>query len=286
MNRIEARWASDILEKGNGFATLPSNLSEDFFTQAASDNGDYGQENTSQHITNTVLYQYGNFGSIEHSSKSKKVSRRRSVSLPPVLLEEENFIKKPTCPTKFRRELFANILTTKPSKEFIYEKMVTRSWVLLRMVGNKVFNVEIAQEQTIPGWTGFRKCINLKVSAPTRIGNCRSIPASPTDTNVVYTMLINVKKMLLNLGQKDPCITVDESIYAIAKKIQWQVPALEDITIRLGGFHRAKNFLGIIGKRMKSSGFEEIVTRFKLFGSKRVEGTFFNCYFFFFASEN
>ena len=62
--------------------------------------------------------------------------------------------------------------------------------------------------------------------------------------------------MLANLGQTDPCITMDESIYPMAKKIQWQVSALADITIHFGGCHRAKIFFGIIGKRMKSSGFE------------------------------
>ena len=69
---IEATWVTDILEKVDGFATLPTKLSKFNFLQAASDNGDYGQESTSQHITNIVLYQYGNFESIEHFSKSKK----------------------------------------------------------------------------------------------------------------------------------------------------------------------------------------------------------------------
>ena len=54
--------------------------------------------------------------------------------------------------------------------------------------------------------------------------------------------------MLVNLGQADPCVTVDESIYELAKRIQWHVPALQDVTVRLGGFHRAKYFLGVIGK--------------------------------------
>ena len=75
----------------------------------------------------------------------------------------------------------------------------------------------------------------MKVTSPTIIGNCRSIPASPTDMNVVYTMLLNVRKILINLGQTDPCITVDESIYQIAKKIQRNMPSLEDVTLRLGG---------------------------------------------------
>lgn len=75
-------------------------------------------------------------------------------------------------------------------------------------------------------------------------------------------MLINVNKMLTNLGQTGPCVTVDESIYAIAKTIQWQV--LADITIRLR----------IVGKRMKSSGFKEIISQFQLFGCTNIEGTF------------
>ena len=66
--KTEATWISDILERGNGFAALPLNLSKFFLTQAASDNEVYGQEHTPQNVTNTVLDEHGNFGSIEHSS--------------------------------------------------------------------------------------------------------------------------------------------------------------------------------------------------------------------------
>ena len=44
--RIEFTWVSGIWGKVDGFATLPTYLSKFFFTQASSDNGDYGQENT------------------------------------------------------------------------------------------------------------------------------------------------------------------------------------------------------------------------------------------------
>lgn len=50
--QADATWASNILEKGDGFAKLPKNLSKFFLMQAASDMGNYEQENTSQHITN------------------------------------------------------------------------------------------------------------------------------------------------------------------------------------------------------------------------------------------
>ena len=55
-------------------------------------------------------------------------------------------------------------------------------------------------------------------------------------------------------------LTVDESIYEIAKGIQFQLsPQFDHMVIRLGGFHRAKYFIGVIGKRMERSGFDEVL---------------------------
>ena len=59
VQRIETTWASSIIDSGEGYATLPSNTVRDVFSQAASDNGDFCQENNSQHVTNTVVYQHG-----------------------------------------------------------------------------------------------------------------------------------------------------------------------------------------------------------------------------------
>ena len=118
---------------------------------------------------------------------------------------------------------------------------MNNAWILVRNVGSKLFHVD--QIQCVPSWTGFQKIVSLKVTSPTTIGNCRSIPAPPTDIQVVYNMMINLKKMLKNLGQPDPCITLDEAIYQLAKQVQWTAPYLEDVTVRLGGFHRAKTFV-------------------------------------------
>ena len=54
------KWANDIVEEGDEYATLPSNIKPDVFSQVAFDNADYGQENNWQHITNIVIYQYPN----------------------------------------------------------------------------------------------------------------------------------------------------------------------------------------------------------------------------------
>lgn len=69
VQRIETTWASSIIELGDGYATLPSNTVSGLFTQAASD---YSQENDSQHVTNTVVYQYGTSTGKINTSALKK----------------------------------------------------------------------------------------------------------------------------------------------------------------------------------------------------------------------
>ena len=272
--RIETTWATEVMESGDGYATIPSNISSNIFTQAASDNGDYGQENNSQHVTNTVVYQYTNlngmFPSINVGRLKKKSTLRRSISLPPTPMEEIRFFKDTVFPTYYSEVNIEELLCGIVSESQSNSGSLTAAWILLRITGNKIFNLDIHQK--IPSWTGFRKVFTLKCSQPTVIGNCRSLPASPTDINVVHTMLVNVKKILTNIGQTDPCVTVDESIYQLAKQVQWCTPTLQDITIRLGGFHRAKNFMGVIGKRMQSTGFGDILEAAGLFGANQVEG--------------
>ena len=44
------------------------------------------------------------------------------------------------------------------------------------------------------------------------------------------------------------------------------------MVFRLGGFHIAKNFLGVIGKRMDISGFSEILEDTSSYGPTKVKG--------------
>ena len=100
--------------------------------------------------------------------------------------------------------------------------------------------------------------------------------AAPTDIQVGYDMMGNMKEILTNLAQPDPCVTVDEAIYQLTKQVHWKVPSLGYITLRLGRFHRAKHFCGIIIKRMRASSFENIIAASKLYGSNQMEGTHFS----------
>ena len=147
----------------------------------------------------------------------------------------------------------------------------TLAWPISRMVATKIFNVDV--EQNVPGWSTFHSIISAKITTLIVNGNCRSVLASPTDISVVYTVLVNIKKMLNNTGQDPVIITCDEGISSLSKEAQWQVvPQLDSAILRLGELHRAKNFVGVIGRRMADSGFDEILEESGLYNRNHING--------------
>ena len=147
------------------------------------------------------------------------------------------------------------------------------SYYPLKSYLNKLFKV--TEVQDVPTWTGCRKVLSLKLCPPTIIGNGRSLPASVTDADVVYNMLINVEKILRNLGQQDQWITVDELVYKLVGHAQ-----LQNITICMGGFHRVKkkHFLRShcrYSTQMERCEWQEKVDYFTSLNSKETQFLFY-----------
>ena len=86
MLTIDTTWSTDIIESNVGYVALPTNVKSGVFIQAASDIADYGQENSSQHVTNTVLYQYGEMNIQHIGNKTQQKSIQRSLSIPVLCL--------------------------------------------------------------------------------------------------------------------------------------------------------------------------------------------------------
>ena len=205
---IETCWAENILRSGDGYATIPSNIKYGDFVQAASDNGDYSQENSTQHVTNTVLYQYplvpGSFIREEVLRKPVRGQRRKTLSS----FESKLLLQLPSTQKCYPSTYYSVIQLhqLKPDEKNEIRKTcnaVNMMWILCRNLPTKLFGVELCLQQNIPPWSGFHSLLSVKVSSPTTIGNCRSIPAPPTDIQVVYNMLANVERMLHNLGQME-----------------------------------------------------------------------------------
>ena len=94
------------------------------------------------------------------------------------------------------------------------------------------------------------------------------IQGSSSEFSTIYTVMKRVQAISANLGQASRVITFDLVIYYKAKEIQWRYPIeFKDLTIRIGGFHIALNFLSVIGKQFKESGIEELLIESGLYGS-------------------
>ena len=82
---------------------------------------------------------------------------------------------------------------------------------------------------------------------PSVVGYSQVIDASPTDLSVVYTTLVKLQ-MADQIRQKDVIVVFDYAIYVKAVEIVSQKnEELNRIVLRMGAFHTACIFLGIIG---------------------------------------
>ena len=222
--RIDTKWANDILEEGDEYATLPSNVKPDIFSQVAFDNADYGQDKNLQHITDTGIYQYpnGSFSedAVTYVTERKKKNRRRSVSTSPS--KPVNFEPDATkIPEYYKNVCLEELKCGELSNKRITMNHINKAWVLSRMVSAKYFS--LSDVAVIPEWTPFHKAMSSNLNFPAIIGNCRSYPAPPsTSMTNVYTVLLNIKKMLNKTGMTSYIVSCDEAVYQIWKEIHWK----------------------------------------------------------------
>ena len=74
-----------------------------------------------------------------------------------------------------------------------------------------------------------------------------------------------IKKATLHVNPNQiPVITLDQPLYAIAKKVQWTWPNDYGETcyvVLLGGLHIEMSFLKVIGDWLQGSGWVELMTK-------------------------
>ena len=83
------------------------------------------------------------------------------------------------------------------------------------------------------------------------------IDGNSTEYSTIYTVLKHAQKVTSALGQQVTVVTFDLLIYMKVKQIQWRYPEdIADVIIRMGGFHIALNYLGLMGKKYPDSGLD------------------------------
>ena len=81
--------------------------------------------------------------------------------------------------------------------------------------------------------------------------------------------------MFRRLRQTVAILTWDEALYSKAQTVKWRNPGeFADLFNRLGGYHRATNFMGDIGTIMENSGLEDLFVESGIHGSAMVAKIF------------
>ena len=221
------------------------------------------------------MFFQGQFGSVQTLSNKE---RPRALKLSEEQLNEAKVMDCPNLNLKCRGpvHMIGRVATQsfyRESPENLGMKAITHAWLMSRICPIKLLTVELQKvADNVPGWSVFYLVLSDKGRQQTSIGYCQMIPEPPTDWNVVHTIMIRTMRMSVLLGQQYTVLTLDEGIYRIAQSIKFRnLAEFRSLVIRLGSFHHVLNFVGIIGKRMRGSGIEDILVESDCYGLSTVD---------------
>ena len=125
----------------------------------------------------------------------------------------------------------------------------------------------------MPGWSAFHATLSVYPAIPTNTGYCQAIPSPPSDFNTVYTIIKRAESIFTRLGQAVVILTWDEALHSKAQIVKRRTER-DNLFSRLGGFHRATNFMGDIGTIMENIGLEALFVESRIHESAMVAKIF------------
>ena len=175
-------------------------------------------------------------------------TKARSVSYQPEQLEP-CFVKQRSEPSLHVQDLKALDIAT--STSVMSSNLI---WMLCRERMSK-------EEQIVPEWNGWLSLTTQK--AHQRQSTVEFLPPINfpiTNNATVQKILTTSQQLSKKVGQQQTIVTFDLAAAKKAYAIIWQTPHLyADVFIQLGAFHTLASYLGALGKRLKGSGFSEII---------------------------
>ena len=98
------------------------------------------------------------------------------------------------------------------------------------------------------------------------------IPKPVTDYSTVYTVMLNITKLVSKLDQKIPPVYCDEGVFRIVIDIYLQRRnQFQNLIPMLGSFHTAKCLGHYIGKYIDDSGIDDCLSQTKVVGVKTLK---------------
>lgn len=125
------------------------------------------------------------------------------------------------------------------------------------------------------GWNSFmEELFTGEKYVTSRIIPLPFIDGNPCNYDTIYTVLHDANLKCINHGQRHIFVTFDQPLYAKAREIMARSPQLDNVIVRIGGFHMLMSYMGCIGKIMEGSGLKEALATVYAFNSidKLLEG--------------
>lgn len=268
------------VESGHETVPFPSHFEKSMYTIAAFDNFDHDESTLSgmggSHDTVTVLFQEAGSltptkprlgeTSIHHGPKAFHAN------LP--CQELKPFFKpskKPDLSDEYK------VSNSHPVKHDLLNEVRVKdtAWLLARLdLGERESQKVTVKppDQKMPIWSATNSVLTDEDIPVKRVGFLPVLPHPVTQYDAVYTAMKNLQGILEYLDQSFLPVTCDEGVYRIAREIQLIRPMeFKKIVLCMGSFHMAKVALGCLGKNLKGSGAEIILTESSVFGPNVVE---------------
>ena len=247
---------------------VPPDVTPGIFCQMAADNNDINEHTldgqTTTHATTMVVFQKGVFGPIPKQrvlATHNKKQRSLSNNAPRTYANEYKALGKRPSIHDF---IGSSASLLQPTAVLSPGSSFHQIWVIKRRYG------------MCSGWSRFIPLVSNyerdSQMIPTTVSYCPVLDESPTTYTTVYKVLKYLQSMMSQVGQDSSVITFDLAIYMKAREIKFRErDEFQDVVIRLGGFHIALNYLGVIGKCYESSGIEDLLIESGLYGASTTE---------------
>ena len=234
---------------------IPRNFVPEEYVNLVYDNIDFGEETVKQtHVTNGIITQKMTAQSeysLPHSGDSIIINKsQRTVDAPFCVIAEYNLGERKT-PTfhKIHEDAQSMLIALKDGAGRIAYKL-DLAYVLSKMVHG-------ADENPLPGWTGFNTMLCEEIPDVQRVGYLPVINGSPTEYSTIREILVRSKGIVEKLQLKHAVLVFDEAVYSKIQHVRWKEREFYDMfVVRLGEFHSIMSFLSAMSKIFEDGGLK------------------------------
>lgn len=253
---------------------VPTNMKKGVFTTCDCDNLDHLKtSNLSNSNFNGSMLTFTN-----HLSRQNMGTSRDPIKIDPCETSKprlpDDYVMITPCELP-KTDIFVPIGSDKvtPSHNRI-EGAKLRDQIWINHVKEALYKEELDKNDIVT-WSGHysRLLDDNSIKPPAEIGANPIFPDKITDPALLIHLLKHTKKgtQFLNHGQT-PVLGADQPVYALLKQIQWKFPEAfgeDKFVIMLGALHIEDKVYQMLGKVIRESGWEWVMTKADIFTSGR-----------------